>query len=285
MRRPGLALVALLCAPAAVGAVPAGPPPVVAPPGAACAPAPAWLQTPRGDVWLSSPSWECRYVPDPGTGASRVVVSDGTLVSGTTPRLVLRAGERVTLHVSGAAPTGAPLLEALPSPRAPAGRPVVLSPVTRTWRVRPGSGVLRFTVGQTGALGPRTGVYAAVYRAGTRPVLPGDPPPAVRRRAPLPPCGIERLRQGDDGARSRPRACLARAIASGRRAELISVRPTIEGDPITTVVRLVRPGRVDLIVDTIRDRFGPRGWTTLTCSAIDPTTLRPSGCGSPRRPR
>lgn len=282
MTRPArAAALALLVVPAVAAALPAGPPPLVAPEGATCAPAPAWLSTPRGDVWLTSPSSECRYARDPATGLTTVVIGDGPLVSPLTPRLVLRAGERVTLHVE-APVTAAVLLDALASPRAVSGARYRLSPSASTWMVRPGSGVLRFQVPQIGGLGPRIEFYAAVYRATRRPVVPGTPPPAVRRRTPLPTCGIERLRQGDDGSGSRSRACLADAIAAGRAAELISTRPTVEGDPITTIVRFLTLGRVDVIVDATADRFGARRWTIRTCRAIDPATLVPSGCRAPR---
>ena len=143
--RTGLLLL-LSCAAAPVAAVPTGPPPLVAPSGAACSPSPAWIATERGDQWLSSPTTTCTTL-DPATGLIGTTIGDGPLVSRATPRLVLRRGEDVTVHFASA-PGSVVLLRVRPGPRATTGRSFRLSPFVTRWRARPGSGVLEFRTTQ-----------------------------------------------------------------------------------------------------------------------------------------
>ena len=159
-----------LAAPGGAAAVPAEPPPLVAPPGEACAPSGAWISTERGDRWLTSPSGTCTAF-DAATGLTRTTIADGTLISTATPRLLLRRGEIVTIHFVSA-PRAVVLLRARPGPRATTGTTFRLSPFATTWRARPGSGILEFGTSEHLILpagvvpGDRVEFvgYAAVYR-------------------------------------------------------------------------------------------------------------------------
>ena len=147
-------------------AEPTGTPPYVPPAGTTCAPSGAWVTTSRGEFWLTSPSRTCENVEPDGT--IRDVIADGVRVSASTPRLVLRPGETVTVTFVSA-PQRVVLLRTLRSPRASTGRAYRLSPFTTTWRARPGGGVLDFTtterfVSATGAVRNTLVNYTAVYR-------------------------------------------------------------------------------------------------------------------------
>lgn len=165
---PTLLLAAVAVAAATTGtAAPGGPPPLSPPAGTTCAPSGAWVTTSRGEFWLTSPSSLCESVEPDGT--IRTVIADGTRVSSSTPRLVLRPGETVTVTFVSP-PQRVVLLRTLRSPRVSTGRAYRLSPFTATWRARPGSGVLEFTtterfVSATGAVHDTLVGYSAVYRA------------------------------------------------------------------------------------------------------------------------
>ena len=100
-------------------------------------------------------------------------------------------------------------------------------------------------------------------------ILPGEVPEWVANRQPLASCGTEVLDQGqahDEGAR----LCLLEAYQAGRGAELISTEPTVEGDPITTFIRVHENGVVEVFVDATRDRFGSGEWERIVCDALVP---------------
>jgi hypothetical protein len=161
-------LMVLLAAAAATTATaaPTGTPPYVPAAGTTCVPSGAWITTSRGEFWLSSPSSTCETVlPD---GSLSTTVGDGTLIGSSTPRLVLKRGETVTVTFV-APPQQVVVVRTLPSPRATTGRAYRLSPFTTTWRARPGSGVLDFItterfVSATGAVSNTVVSYSAVYR-------------------------------------------------------------------------------------------------------------------------
>lgn len=147
-------------------AAPTGAPPYVPPAGTTCAPSGAWIATARGEFWLSSPSSMCEAVLPDGTFST--TFADGTLVGSSTPRLVLKRGETVTVRFV-APPQQVVVVRALPSPRVTEGRAYRLSPFSTTWRARPGSGVLDFItterfVSATGAVSNTVVSYTAVYR-------------------------------------------------------------------------------------------------------------------------
>lgn len=97
----------------------------------------------------------------------------------------------------------------------------------------------------------------------------GPAPAWVVDRQPLPSCGEEVLGQGDAGD-AEARSCLLEAFREGRGAELVSTRPTIEGDPVTRYVRVHPNGVVEIFVDATRDRFGSGEWERLRCERLVP---------------
>jgi hypothetical protein len=101
--------------------------------------------------------------------------------------------------------------------------------------------------------------FAAVLLAGCDRDPASVPPPAT---VPVPSsvqdCGVEVIPQGakvlDDGRRS----CLARAYQAGVRAVFTNVRPTSEGDPITTRIEVLGVNDLEVTVDATEDRFSSR---------------------------
>jgi hypothetical protein len=69
-------------------------------------------------------------------------------------------------------------------------------------------------------------------------------------------------------AQRRANACLLRARREDRRARLVAVRSTIEGDPIVTYVFVNGRRPVLVVVDSTRDAFGSRVWTQMRCGHI-----------------
>jgi hypothetical protein len=94
-------------------------------------------------------------------------------------------------------------------------------------------------------------------------------PPDVAGRGALPPCGQEVITQYS-GFDTQGRLCFWAAYLGGRPAEFISTRPTIEGDPATSVYRISGPGHVEVFIDSTRDKFGSRTWTRLICRTLSP---------------
>jgi hypothetical protein len=79
----------------------------------------------------------------------------------------------------------------------------------------------------------------------------------------------------------------ARGLA-GQPAEFTSTRPTVEGDPIVYVVRVLGPGAFEVVADNTADAFAAarsRAVTSVRCSslarALDGTNdlaIEVSGC-------
>lgn len=69
-------------------------------------------------------------------------------------------------------------------------------------------------------------------------------------------------------AQQRANACILRARREGRKARLVAVLTTVEGDPIVGYVFV--NGRLPalVIVDATRDAFGSGGWTRMRCGRI-----------------
>jgi hypothetical protein len=96
------------------------------------------------------------------------------------------------------------------------------------------------------------------------PMTPLGVPSLVRDRSPLPSCGEETGTQS--GSRNpEARRCFWDAYLAGRPAELISTRPTVEGDPITSIYRILPAGSIEVFVDQRRDRYSRGGWYRLGC--------------------
>lgn len=97
--------------------------------------------------------------------------------------------------------------------------------------------------------------------------LHSDVPHVVANRIPLPSCGEEQAGQGgpwNEGAR----ACFWEAYQEHRPAEFISTYPTIEGDPITSIYRVLPDGSVEIFIDSTRDRFGSGSWLHVSCRTL-----------------
>jgi hypothetical protein len=89
-------------------------------------------------------------------------------------------------------------------------------------------------------------------------------PAEVVSRSVLPFCGVE-----DGGFAGLPdaqvRACFVTAIRDGRAAEFVSIRSTIEGDPIATITRTLPGGGLEVFIDSTQDAFGASVWTRTIC--------------------
>jgi hypothetical protein len=48
----------------------------------------------------------------------------------------------------------------------------------------------------------------------------------------------------------------------------VSTRLTIEGDPITSIYRVLGAGRVEVFIDSTQDRWSDRTWERLDCSTL-----------------
>ena len=93
-------------------------------------------------------------------------------------------------------------------------------------------------------------------------------PEAVRSRPSLPSCGAENATSQNGPWNETARACFWAAYQKGQPVEFTSTRLTTEGDPITTIYRVLGPGRVEIFEDTTQDRFGVPGWTRLDCATL-----------------
>jgi hypothetical protein len=100
-------------------------------------------------------------------------------------------------------------------------------------------------------------------------ILQGPAPEWVVNRQPLPACGTEVLEQGQAGE-PELRRCLLEAFEEGRGAELITTRPTIEGDPVTEYLRVHENGVVEMFIDATRDQFGSGEWERMVCDGLTP---------------
>jgi hypothetical protein len=83
--------------------------------------------------------------------------------------------------------------------------------------------------------------------------------------------------------------CFVTAFRRGARATLITLRATVEGDPITMYYRVLGARRMEMIVDTREDRYGPRGWFRNICTGVSASanyrSFYPSGCRRAPLPR
>ncbi len=107
-----------------------------------------------------------------------------------------------------------------------------------------------------------------------RPTEPSfaEAPSIVQGREPLPACGwelVERTAQGDiyDAA---VRECFLEAYGTGEPAEMITTGPTVEGAPVTAIIRHLASGLVEVFYDATADPFGSQDWTRFECDTITP---------------
>ncbi len=111
--------------------------------------------------------------------------------------------------------------------------------------------------------------------------LPGAPA-MVRDRLPLPFCGQEDVMPRGEGTDQDARDCFVDAVKAGERAELITTFRTVEGDPVTWVLRAVAAGRIQVFRDNTRDRFGGRqGWLVEVCREFVPDPPNAIRCAAP----
>ena len=67
------------------------------------------------------------------------------------------------------------------------------------------------------------------------------------------------------------RTCFWSAYQQHHPAEFISTRPTTEGDPITTIFRVLPTGSVEIFMDLTQDKFSSpadRIWKRFTCRTL-----------------
>jgi len=99
---------------------------------------------------------------------------------------------------------------------------------------------------------------------------PSVMPPAVANRLLLPTCGTERATTPHGPWNEAARACFVDAYRAQRPAEFVSTSLTTEGDPITSIYRVLPAGQIEIFIDSTQDRFAgkPRGWQQLECSTL-----------------
>jgi hypothetical protein len=120
-----------------------------------------------------------------------------------------------------------------------------------------------------GLLRPGVLVVAIALLAAGCALLPPPTPDWVLNRTELPECGAEEV-AADRPPNREARECLINAWREGDAAELVSERRTVEGDPVTTIYRVLPDGSVELFVDMTRDRYGSGEWERLVCSGLRP---------------
>ena len=60
-------------------------------------------------------------------------------------------------------------------------------------------------------------------------------------------------------------ACLARALDSGKGAELAVRYPTTEGDPVAEYYRILPDGTTEVYVDSSKDVNSDQNWSFASC--------------------
>lgn len=114
-------------------------------------------------------------------------------------------------------------------------------------------------------------VALVVIVAACSSLLPSGLPAQFVNRPALPSCGAE-VRAQRDGPDPVARSCLMSAFDEQRSAELVSTRPTVEGDPIVTYFRVWPTAdiAVEVYTDSSRDKFGSAAWTYSACERLVP---------------
>jgi hypothetical protein len=99
---------------------------------------------------------------------------------------------------------------------------------------------------------------------------PAGTPIAVADRSVLPACGTETWTSPTGPMNLGARACFINAYRTGQPAEFISTSLTSEGDPITSIYRVLGGGRVEIFIDSSQDRFAGsgRGWEQFECTSL-----------------
>ncbi|HEX5823407.1 MAG TPA: hypothetical protein VFY18_03015 [Candidatus Limnocylindrales bacterium] len=92
-------------------------------------------------------------------------------------------------------------------------------------------------------------------------------PAIVRDRVALPPCGEEAVR-GDGVVNLAGRRCLWTAYLEHRPAEFVTTQWSVEGDPITSIYRVLPGGSVEVFIDSTQDVWSARTWLRLACPGL-----------------
>jgi hypothetical protein len=102
------------------------------------------------------------------------------------------------------------------------------------------------------------------------PATPRAPsaPLEVTNRTPLPLCAAERATTQLGPWNQAGRDCFLLAYREQRPAEFTRTQLTTEGDPITSIYRIIGRGRVEVFIDSTQDRFGSEGWQRLNCLTL-----------------
>jgi hypothetical protein len=95
-------------------------------------------------------------------------------------------------------------------------------------------------------------------------------PSAVENRTQLPSCGsYENLNEPLTTDQRRKNRCILDALAEGRRAELVRIWATEEGDPITEYFRVLGPDKVEVFHDPTSDSLADAGWSHWLCRGLE----------------
>jgi len=100
-------------------------------------------------------------------------------------------------------------------------------------------------------------------------------------------CGSYAIPQGTPGIRADKLDCLSAAYAEGRAVTLSVTELTTEGDPIVTTYTTTPDRKLDVVVDSTADAFGPGGVAHYACNAATFTLGRvdTAGCETIAGPR
>jgi hypothetical protein len=101
-----------------------------------------------------------------------------------------------------------------------------------------------------------------------------SPGPATTATAPQN-CGAENYGRGV-GYNAAARDCLWAAFERKQPATFVTTVLTVEGDPIVKTVKMHAPDRIDVILDTRKDKFGPQRVTTWTCRTMTRMAIGPN---------
>jgi hypothetical protein len=66
------------------------------------------------------------------------------------------------------------------------------------------------------------------------------------------------------------RECFLDAYGTGDAAEMISTGPTVEGAPVTTIIRHLPDGTIEVFYDATADPFATQQWSRVECTTLTP---------------
>jgi hypothetical protein len=69
-------------------------------------------------------------------------------------------------------------------------------------------------------------------------------------------------------AQRRANRCIVRASLAGKRAKLVAVLTTVEGDPVVNYIFVRGRRNILVVVDAMRDQFGSRRWDQWRCTSL-----------------